>query len=195
MIAVLIMRLILASSSPRRQKLLKEMGYEFEIVAPISDEDLMPGESPADHVLRVSRDKAESVAGDFEDDCVLGADTIVVLEERIFGKPESKADAARMLGTLSGKTHAVYTGLTIVNLSNGTTLSRYDSTKVSFRILNEVDIERYIESGEPMDKAGSYGIQGMGSFLVERYDGELDTVIGFPRKLFKSMYQEVVSCQ
>ena len=174
---------------------MKEMGYEFEIVAPISDEDLMPGESPADHVLRVSRDKAESVAGDFEDDFVLGADTIVVLEERIFGKPESKADAARMLGTLSGKNHTVYTGLTIVNLSNGTTLSRYDSTKVSFKILNEVDIERYIESGEPMDKAGSYGIQGMGSFLVERYDGELDTVIGFPRKLFKSMYQEVISCQ
>ncbi|MEE9553056.1 MAG: nucleoside triphosphate pyrophosphatase [candidate division Zixibacteria bacterium] len=195
MMETLVMRLILASSSPRRQKLLNEMGYEFEIVTPISDEMMMAGESPEKHVLRISRDKAESVAGDFADDLVLGADTIVVLNDRIFGKPGSKVEAVEMLETLSGKTHTVYTGLTIVNHSAGTVLSRYDSTLVSFNILNEYDIERYIDSGEPMDKAGAYGIQGMGSFLVERYDGELDTVIGFPRKLFKSMYEEVAFCQ
>jgi len=186
-----IMRLILASSSPRRQKLLGQMGYSFEIVAPDVAETIGRDESPGDHVLRVSREKAESVAADFPDDCVLGADTVVVLDNLIFGKPRSREEASGMLKTLSGRTHIVYTGLSLIHLSGGTSLSRYDSTRVTFNNLNEIDIEQYIKSGEPMDKAGAYGIQDMGSFLVDRYDGELDTVIGFPRKLFEQMYQEV----
>ncbi len=186
-----IMRLILASSSPRRQKLLGQMGYSFEIVAPDVVETIGRDESPGDHVLRVSREKAESVAADFPDDCVLGADTVVVLDNFIFGKPRSQEEASGMLKTLSGRTHIVYTGLSLIHLSGGTSLSRYDSTRVTFNNLNEIDIEQYIKSGEPMDKAGAYGIQDMGSFLVDRYDGELDTVIGFPRKLFEQMYQEV----
>jgi len=189
------MKLILASGSPRRRELLKEMGYDFDIVVPDVDEDIIQGEAPSDHVLRISKKKAALVARDFPDDIVLGADTIVVLDGRIFGKPESRLAAKDMLETLSGRAHIVYTGLTVINSSACVTISRYDSTEVVFNDLAEDEIEKYIESGEPLDKAGAYGIQGMGSFLVGRYEGELDTVIGFPRKLFKEMYREIESCQ
>jgi len=195
MIALALMRLILASGSPRRRMLLEEMGYDFDIVVPEVVEDFVAGESPEEHVLRLSRKKAELVASDYPDDLTLGADTIVVLGDRIFGKPKSEIEAREMLETLSGKTHIVYTGVAIINRSGGIALSRYDSTRVTFNVLKDEQIDNYIGSGEPMDKAGAYGIQGPGSYLVERYDGAMDTVIGFPRRLFEEMYREVISCQ
>ncbi len=170
------------------------MGYEFEIVAPVVSEKNIPGEAPEDHVQRLSRLKGGSVARQFPDSLVVGADTVVVLESSILGKPESKSEARSMLELLSGKTHTVYTGLSMMVLTKDITTSDYDSTRVTFNKLDPEQIKRYVDSGEPLDKAGAYGIQGMGSFLVDSYEGELDTVIGFPSKLFERMYKEVLTC-
>ena len=188
------MKIVLASGSPRREKLLSEMGYDFEIAAPAILEKDIPGEAPEDHVQRLSRLKAESVARQFPHSLVVGADTVVVLESRILGKPESKSEAKSMLELLSDKSHTVYTGLSMMVLTKDITTSDYDSTRVTFNKLSPEQIHRYVESGEPLDKAGAYGIQGMGSFLVDSYEGELDTVIGFPSKLFEKMYKEVLTC-
>jgi septum formation protein len=192
--AITAMKIVLASGSPRRQKLLSEMGYDFEIVTPIIAEENNPGETPEDHVKRLSRLKAESVARRFPDSLVVGADTIVVLENRILGKPESRVEATSMLELLSGKTHTVFTGLSVIILTKDIANTDCDSTRVTFNKLSSEDIHRYVESREPLDKAGAYGIQGMGSFLVDNYKGEIDTVIGFPSKLFQKMYKEVQSC-
>jgi septum formation protein len=192
--AITTMRIVLASGSPRRQKLLSEMGYDFEIVTPAIPEENNPGEAPEDHVKRLSRLKAESVAPKYPNSLVVGADTIVVLENRILGKPESSVEARSMLELLSGKTHAVFTGLSVIILTKDIAKTDYDSTRVTFNKLSSEDIHRYVKSREPLDKAGAYGIQGMGSFLVDNYEGEIDTVIGFPSKLFQKMYEEVQSC-
>lgn len=188
------LKIVLASGSPRRQKLLSEMGYDFEVVAPVIPEKNTPGEAPQDYVKRLSRLKAETVALKYPDSLIVGADTVVVLECRILGKPESRSEAKSMLGLLSGKTHTVFTGLSMIVLEKDITTSDFDSTEVTFNKLSPEDINRYVESGEPLDKAGAYGIQGMGSFLVDNYDGELDTVIGFPSKLFRTMYEGILSC-
>ncbi len=188
------LKIVLASGSPRRQKLLSEMGYDFEVVTPVIPEKNTPGEAPQDYVKRLSRLKAESVALKYPDSLIVGADTVVVLERRILGKPESKSEAKSMLELLSGKTHAVFTGLSLIVLEKDIATSDFDSTEVTFNKLSPEDINHYVESGEPLDKAGAYGIQGMGSFLVDNYDGELDTVIGFPSKLFETMYEGIISC-
>lgn len=188
------MKMVLASGSPRRRKILAEMGYDFEIAVADVVEDIIPGESAEDHVTRLSGKKAESVAVDFPDDLVVGADTAVVLDKEILGKPESEKEAIEMLLRLSGKTHAVFTGITIVVMNEQIRRSGYDRTEVTFNELSKRQVSDYVSSGEPLDKAGAYGIQGMGSFLVKSYTGEIDTVIGFPSRLFKKMYTEVRSC-
>ena len=126
------MKIVLASGSPRRQKLLSEMGYDFEIVTPVINEENIPGESPEDHVKRLSRLKAESVARNYPDSLRVGADTIVVSERRILGKPKSKAEASSMLELLSGKTHTVFTGLSMIISTKDIAKSDYDSTRVTF---------------------------------------------------------------
>jgi septum formation protein len=193
--AVLTTRIILASGSPRRKELLSSLGYDFDVIAPDLDETPLPGEKPSAHVLRLSLAKARAVAAAHPKDLVIGADTIVVLDDIILGKPASPAEAVSMLKMLSGKPHVVYTGLSLAILSDNIIKSDYDATKVVFNDLEERAIENYVASGEPLDKAGAYGIQGMGSFLVREYDGEFDTVIGFPTKLFRKMLEEVVSCR
>lgn len=194
MITAVDMKIVLASGSPRRSKILSEMGYNFVVVPSGVDESPKPGETPVDHVLRLAGIKAEEGARDFPDDLVIGADTDVVLDGEIMGKPMSETDAYEMLTRLSGRTHSVFTGLTIIISNYGIRLSEFDRTEVVFNELSSDQIGKYIESGEPLDKAGSYGIQGMGSFLVKSYSGELDTVIGFPSKLFKRMYEEALGC-
>ncbi|UCE66893.1 MAG: septum formation protein Maf [Candidatus Zixiibacteriota bacterium] len=188
------MKIILASESPRRSKILSDMGYDFEIAIADVVEDIIGDESPSDHVIRLSSKKAERVAGDYPDDVVIGADTAVVLDGEILGKPGSEKEAFKMLSRLSGKTHTVFSGLTVMVGSEKLKRSDYDRTEVIFNDLSESRIREYVSSGEPLDKAGSYGIQGMGSFLVKSYCGEIDTVIGFPSKLFEKMYMEVRSC-
>ncbi len=194
MITTTEMKMVLASGSPRRHKILGELGFEFNVEVPDIVEDYLPGETPEDHVLRLSRIKTESIAVRFKDDLIIGADTIVVHDNKILGKPGSKKQAVEMLELLSGNTHAVYTGITLAVRNSGYNKSGYDRTEVTFYDLDYDRIIEYVESGEPLDKAGSYGIQGMGSFLVNGYKGELDTVIGFPSKLFEKMYREAMSC-
>jgi septum formation protein len=187
-------KIVLASGSPRRQRILSDIGFEFEVAPQNVEEEIIPGESPTEHIRRLSREKAEAAGSSFKDYLIIGADTIVVLGDTIFGKPESEDDARRMLSELSGHTHTVFTGLTMIVPSERLSRFGYDSTRVTFNSLTPEDIDRYVRSGEPMDKAGAYGIQGMGSFLVAGIDGELDTVVGFPSRLFKTMFEEIGSC-
>jgi septum formation protein len=188
------MNIILASASPRRRKILSDMGYRFATVPSRIKEESITGETPGDHVARLSSIKAKTVAGEFPNDLVIGADTAVILEGEILGKPLSEKEAVGMLGKLSGRTHTVYTGLALIHIDADIKIAGYDKTEVTFNDLAEERIREYVKSGEPLDKAGSYGIQGIGSFLVKSYSGELDTVIGFPSRLFKKMYEEVSSC-
>ena len=145
-----------------------------------------------EHVLTLSKEKAQSVSHQIDKGIILGADTIVVLDGEIMGKPQNKEEAFLILKKLSGKTHKVYTGITLLNKYNEKMISAYDCTEVKFNQLEDEKIMAYINTGEPMDKAGAYGIQGMGSFLVERIEGNLDNVIGLPTGKLKEMLIKVI---
>jgi septum formation protein len=186
------LKIVLASGSPRRLKLLMEEGYKFEVMSPDVDETRLPAESPQDYVRRLALAKAKSVSVDKA--LVIGADTVVVLGDEFLNKPSSESEAKTILEKLSGNTHAVYTGLGIICPVCEREDSGFDKTIVHFNRLTEQAILGYIKSGEPMDKAGAYGIQGMGSFLVKKIEGKLDTVIGFPKELFKLMLKEHETC-
>ena len=186
------MKIVLASSSPRRLKLLSGEGFDFEVEPPEIDESRLEKEPPEDYVRRVAAAKARVVAGD--DNLVIAADTVVVLGDEFLNKPVSEHDAKSILRKLSGQTHTVYTGLSIICGACRREDTSYDKTRVRFNVLTDEAILEYIKTGEPLDKAGAYGIQGMGSFLVKDIDGELDTVIGFPMKLFKKMIEEHREC-
>ena len=186
------MKIVLASSSPRRLKLLSEEGFQFEVKPPDIDESRLGKEPPADYVCRVAAAKAQAVAN--SNNLVIAADTVVVLDNEFLNKPISETDARVILRKLSGQTHTVYTGMSIICGSCKRAATSYDKTQVRFNVLTDEAILEYINTGEPMDKAGAYGIQGMGSFLVKAIDGELDTVIGFPMKLFKKMIEEHREC-
>jgi septum formation protein len=184
--------LILASSSPRRAEILTREKVRFEIKSPhnYKEEDIFA--DPVMHVLESSKRKAQSVAGEVEGGIVLGADTIVVLDGQILGKPKNKNDAFLILKKLSGRMHQVYTGITLINKSTGKMISGYDLTKVKFNPLDEQKITNYIATGEPMDKAGAYGIQGMGNFLVDHIEGSLDNVIGLPTEKLQEMLSHIL---
>jgi septum formation protein len=185
-------RFILASRSPRRAQILRREKVKFEVKIPVDSEEENSSSDPVEHVLSLSRQKATSVSGQLEDTIILGADTIVVLDSEILGKPQNKKEAFFILRKLSGKTHRVFTGITLVNRYNGKVASDYDMTEVRFNKLEDEKILAYIDTGEPMDKAGAYGIQGMGSFLVESYRGSLDNVIGLPTKKLKEVLQQII---
>ncbi len=186
------MKIILASSSPRRLNLLLEEGFQFEVIHPDVDEKRLENETPDDYVCRLAHTKAKSIARD--DSLVIGADTVVILGEEFLNKPSSKVEAQVILEKLSGNIHTVYTGVSLVCSKCGGEEVAYDKTNVHFNILTKPAISKYIDSGEPLDKAGAYGIQGIGSFLVKNIDGELDTVIGFPMKLFRKMIEVHRDC-
>lgn len=168
--------LILASQSPRRQELLKYITTEFEVKVSDVDESLPEGISPKEAVLYLSRIKAEPFKN--ENDIIIGADTVVAIDNIILGKPRDKEDAKTMLKLLSGKSHSVFTGVSVIG--NNKTESFAVETKVKFFDLSDEEIEEYISTGEPMDKAGAYGIQGFGSLLVEGIDGDYFNVVGLP---------------
>jgi septum formation protein len=185
-------KLILASRSPRRADILKREKVEFAVKIPPDVEGGQAPSDPVEHVLSLSRAKAESAADGVESAIVLGADTIVVLDGEILGKPQDRESAFSTLKKLSGKAHRVYTGITLVNKYNGEVASDYDVTSVKFNPLDDRKIRDYIATEEPMDKAGAYGIQGMGGFLVERIEGSLDNVIGLPTGKLKEMLAKIV---
>ncbi|MEX2583821.1 MAG: nucleoside triphosphate pyrophosphatase [Gemmatimonadota bacterium] len=170
--------LILASRSPRRAELLQRLGLEFAIVPAEIDETYVDHEMPADHAERLAREKAITVAARYPDALVIGSDTIVILEADVLGKPKSAADAVEMLSRLSGRTHEVYTGVAIA--SPGGVISGLERVSVRFRTLDRRECEEYVATAEPLDKAGSYGIQGFGSALVNSIDGDYFAVMGLP---------------
>ena len=180
------MSMILASGSPRRRELLNMLGAQDLKIIPAQGEEAPPqGASPAETVISLAKAKADEVfsrlqsSGELgENDIIIAADTVVELDGAILGKPKDTADARRMLHSLSGRTHRVYTGVAV--LSAGGALCQHEETLVRFRELDDGELDRYIATGEPMDKAGSYGIQGKGSLLVEALDGDYFNVMGLP---------------
>jgi len=171
------LKIVLASSSPRRKELLKMAGISFEIDVE-GVEEVADGETVEEIVCSLARQKCMPVALRRPKDCVIGADTVVALDGKILGKPEDKEDAKRMLRTLSGKSHAVYTGVCIAADSKKYVFC--EKTEVKFFELTDSEIEQYVETGEPMDKAGAYGIQGLGCTLVEEIHGDYFNVVGLP---------------
>ena len=169
-------RIILASQSPRRRELLSLVGIPHEVRPADLDERVLPGELPAPHAERLARAKAEAVAVKEPDAVVIGADTIVVLDGDILGKPRDAGDAAAMLHRLAGRTHTVLTAVAVAR--DGRTVSGVESVEVTFRPLTAEQIDAYIATGEPMDKAGAYGIQGYGAVIVERVHGDYFAVMG-----------------
>jgi septum formation protein len=182
--------LILASASPRRRELLAQAGFSFEVVPADVAEVRKPGEDPIRFVTRLAREKAEAVAASRSitpDTIVLGADTIVVVDEEVLGKPQDAADAARMLRLLSGQTHQVITG---VCLAKGRERQRAaEVTFVRFATLSDEEIDAYVATGEPLDKAGAYAIQGRAGRWVPRIHGCYFNVVGLPLALVSSMIE------
>jgi septum formation protein len=173
-------RIVLASGSPRRESLLRQLGLDFEVVvADIVEPGPEQGEAPADWVQRSATLKASSVARQCPDVLVIGADTAVVVEGHVLGKPRDANEAAQMLARLSGRTHDVLTGLALVAPA-GEICCACEATRVTFRSLSLREIDAYVRSGEPMDKAGAYGIQGRAALFVTRLEGCYFNVVGLP---------------
>ncbi|MGH9562920.1 MAG: Maf family protein [Terracidiphilus sp.] len=183
--------LILASASPRRRQLLEQVGYRFEVHPAHIPEDPAPGEDPIAYVTRLARQKAEAVyrelatASPKSEKIVLGADTTVTIDDAILAKPEDAADAARMLRLLSGRTHRVITGVALVSAERAEVAA--EVTAVQFLPISEADIAAYIATGEPMDKAGAYGIQGRAARWIPRIEGCYFNVMGLPLALVCSL--------
>ena len=172
------MPLLLASASPRRADLLKSAGFVFDIEAVEVDERPLPGEDPSACVLRLAREKAAAVASRHPDDVVIGADTVVVVDNEILGKPSGDEQAAQMLAQLSGRCHEVLTGVSVCR--GGGEVSAVERTRVWFMPLTTSDIAWYVASGEPRGKAGAYAVQGLASRFVERIEGSYSNVVGLP---------------
>ncbi|MBQ7154592.1 MAG: septum formation inhibitor Maf [Synergistaceae bacterium] len=172
------MKIILASGSPRRRALLKDLGLAFDVYSPNADETHIPDEAPEALCVRLSRLKAESAAQKFPDAVVIAADTIVVIDGQILGKPANRHDAVRMLTMLQGREHEVLTGVCVI--SHGKVLSCAERTLVKFRALTNDEITAYSETGECDDKAGAYAVQGKGALLVESISGDYFNVVGLP---------------
>jgi septum formation protein len=173
-----ICRVVLASGSPRRHQLLSLIGIDHEVNPANIDETMRPREAPRRHAERLAREKASIVAVRDPDLITIGADTVVVINRKVLGKPADTNDAARMLGMLSGREHTV---ITAVAVARGRKLrSAIEEVRVKFRRLREDEIDAYIATGEPMDKAGAYGIQGFGATIVERIEGDYFAVMGLP---------------
>jgi septum formation protein len=183
-------KIILASNSPRRKELLTQIGLSFSVAPADVDESVLPGESPDSYTVRVALDKARIAAERAGEGIVIAADTIVVAGDAILGKPSGPADARRMLSVLSGRGHEVITGLAVVDAATGRFTVRTSATQVWFRQLSDREIEGYVATGEPLDKAGAYGIQERGALLVERIEGCYSNVVGLPLSLLGEMLRE-----
>ncbi len=184
-----ICHVVLASSSPRRRDLLNLIGIPHEVRPANIDETMRPREAPRRYAERLAREKASAIAGGDLDLITIGADTVVVVNRKVLGKPSDAADAARMLGMLSGREHTV---ITAVAVSRGSKLcSAIEEVRVKFRRLRDDEIEAYIATGEPMDKAGAYGIQGFGATIVERVEGDYFAVMGLPLARLVGLMRDV----
>jgi septum formation protein len=184
-------KIILASKSPRRRELLSSLGYSFSVVSRETDESTPDTLTVQERVRVLAERKAQAVASDETADCVIiGSDTLLEFEGQPLGKPKDEEDARKMLASLSGVSHKVHTSIALIY--GDKTLVSSDVTTVNMRPYTKEEIDYYVSTGDPMDKAGSYGIQSKGGFLVASIDGELDTVIGFPTRLFSQMLSEIL---
>ncbi|MGE5402381.1 MAG: Maf family protein [Ignavibacteriales bacterium] len=179
----------LASKSPRRRKLLELLNLKFDSFDVDLDEEILDGEHPVETVKRLSRQKLELARKRVQNGIIITADTIVVLDHQIIGKPKDESDAEKILGFLSGRTHCVYTGFAICNMVKGVTVIDHEKTLVTFRELSTEEIRDYIKTGSPMDKAGAYGIQDdFGAVFVKRINGCYYNVVGLPlTKLYDTL--------
>ena len=183
-------KIILASNSPRRKELLIQIGLSFTVAPADVDESVLPGESPEAYAVRVALNKARIAAERAGEGIIIAADTIVVIGDSILGKPADARDAESMLALLSGKGHRVVTALAVMDAATGKGETRISATKVWFRDLTEREIAAYVATGEPLDKAGAYGIQERGALLVERIEGCYSNVVGLPLSLLGEMLRE-----
>jgi septum formation protein len=185
--------LILASQSPRRKILLKQIGLKFRVFPSHAAEVISPRQTPGENARRIAFEKASEVAARLPKGIVVGADTIVVLDHHVLGKPSSKEDARRMLKLLSGREHSVYTGFALIDVESKRHVAGVEETKVRFRTLEEKEIVDYVDSGSPMDKAGAYGIQDdFGAVFIEKVNGCYYNVVGFPLARFYMALQRFI---
>jgi septum formation protein len=182
-------KLILASGSPRRAEIMKSVGWDFEKDVPDVDESVIDGESPEDYVVRLAKTKADVIAKRHTGEMVLGADTTVVIEDQIIGKPLDIDDARRMLEMLSGNWHEVLTGVAIVN--NGGTNTGLQRTRVKFAEMNANEINFLVELGDPLDKAGAYAVQAQAALFIEGIEGDYWNVVGLPISLVYDLMKGV----
>ncbi|OGK18558.1 septum formation protein Maf [Candidatus Roizmanbacteria bacterium RIFCSPLOWO2_12_FULL_40_12] len=173
-------RLILASKSPRRKKLLQQLGLKFKVVDSGLEEKINPKLSPSQLAMKLSQEKARVVAKRYKNSIIIAADTFITLGKTIIGKPKDKKDAKRILKILSGRMHPIITGFTVMDSNTGKSSSKFVVSKVWIKKLAEKEINEYVATGEPMDKAGAYGIQERGSVFVKKIDGDYFNVVGLP---------------
>lgn len=191
------MKFILASASPRRAEILRNAGFEFEILPSDVNESFRPGESAADYVRRLAGEKARAAARKLaaragrDSSVIVAADTVVVVENEVLGKPASQEDARAMLRRLSGRTHEVLTGLAVLSLPSQDVEITMESTRVTFALMTDREIEEYIASGEPFDKAGAYAIQARGGKFITRVEGCYFNVMGLPLARLYSILREI----
>ncbi|MEZ5344984.1 MAG: Maf family protein [Pyrinomonadaceae bacterium] len=174
-------KLILASGSPRRAEILNAVGWEFEKIVPEVDESQLEDEIPEDYVIRVSKKKSDAVASHHPEKLILAADTVVVIENRILGKPIDRDDAKSMIAQLSGRSHEVLTGIALSQ--NGKTETAVQRTEVKFSSLSEAETAFLVENGSPLDKAGAYAVQAQAALFIEKIDGDYWNVVGLPINL------------
>jgi septum formation protein len=173
-------RLVLASGSPRRSELLKKVGLEFDVIPSRIEENFIEGEPPEKHVLRLAEAKALNVGNQYPDRWVIAADTIVYIDHTILGKPKDRGEAMEMLQRLNSREHWVLTGFSVLHLGKGIGGQEAVQTAVKVKSLTPLEMEWYINTGEPFDKAGGYAVQGIGSFMIEWIRGSYTNVVGLP---------------
>jgi septum formation protein len=181
---------ILASSSPRRRELLASIGLDFEIIPSHVPEEHQSGEAPEEYVARLSREKAAAIAEKHPDRWIIAADTTVLLGEQLLEKPVDRADAARMLATIAGRTHVVYTGVTVEHARRGWHDTRVAESEVRMLPLSAKEVEWYVGTGEPLDKAGAYAVQGIGAMFIESIHGSYTNVVGLPLAMLFQMLRK-----
>ena len=184
-------KLLLASSSPRRAEILRISGWSFQTLSVTVDESLRRGETAVNYVMRLALEKAKAAAADCSASLMVGADTTVVIDEKILGKPRDSADARLMLQTLQGRWHVVLTGIALLSAESAKPKVAHESTEVRFAAMNEDEIRWYVETGEPMDKAGAYAIQGQGARFIEGIKGDYFNVMGLPLRLLYELVRDL----
>jgi septum formation protein len=184
-------KIYLASSSPRRQQILKELGLNFTVSPPVDFEEKLVGAAPEQLVCENALGKARVIASKYTNSIIIGCDTLIILNNEIFGKPLTPEKAYMTLKKLRGNYHSVVSGLAVIDTKDNKELVKYEKTEVKFKDLSESVIRDYVESGEPLDKAGAYGIQGSGGKFVEEIKGSYSSVVGLPKELLVKFLSEL----